>query len=334
MSKRAKRRLSANKLQNTQNTTPPESTGHTRKISAIESFFEKHYKALLLVPLIMFIFVIAQISYQVSTTGDFINKGVSLKGGTSITIEKEISVEGLLESIQSAMPAHDASLRELTERGRIVAVIIESTATDESDRAVLLGVIEQQAGTLHDTEYTVEVIGSSLGSSFFKDTFKALIIAFILMGIIVSIYFRSFIPSVAVILSAFLDIAVTLAIVNMLDFKLSTAGIAAFLMLVGYSVDTDILLTTKMLKGTGAPFERITEAFKTGMIMTLTTMGAITVALLFTDSEIIRQIMTIILIGLAVDLVTTWIQNTAMMRWYLDFKEPAHSKKNWGSNSQ
>jgi preprotein translocase subunit SecF len=316
MSKRAKRRGS-------RSTTSASSEPVTTKkhVSGLEAVFENRYRILLLVPLLMLIFVIAQISYQVTTTGDFINKGVSLKGGTSITIEQTIDDTGLLAVIQNAMPDHDASLRELTNRGEIVAVIIESTVIEESDRAFLISTIEGHVGALNAEQYTIEVIGSSLGDSFFKDTFKAIIIAFILMGIVVFIYFRSIIPSLGVIASAFLDITVTVAIVNMLGFKLSTAGIAAFLMLIGYSVDTDILLTTKMLKGAGSLYDRIKEAFKTGIVMTITTIAAISIALIFTQSEVIRQIMSIVLIGLVVDLVTTWVQNTALLVWYLKRKE-------------
>ena len=60
--------------------------------------------------------------------------------------------------------------------------------------------------------------------------------------------FRTFIPSIAVIFAAFADIVMSLALVDYLGIKISAAGIAAFLMLVGYSVDTDILLTSRALK--------------------------------------------------------------------------------------
>jgi preprotein translocase subunit SecF len=103
--------------------------------------------------------------------------------------------------------------------------------------------------------------------------------------------------------------------------KLGTAGIAAFLMLIGYSVDTNILLSTKVIKRKeGTVLERIFGAMKTGLMMSTTTICAITVALIFTQSEVIRQIMTILLIGLLVDLVNTWIQNVGILRIYLERK--------------
>ena len=148
------------------------------------------------------------------------------------------------------------------------------------------------------------------------------IAAFIIFIVLMIIFIKHSIPSIAVILSAFTDIVVTAAIVNVLGVKLSTAGIAAFLMLIGYSVDTDILLTTKLLKRKqGTLNEKTFGAMKTGLTMTATTLVAITLALIFTQSETIRQIMLILLIGLIVDLMSTWIQNFGILWIFIKKKE-------------
>ena len=171
-------------------------------------------------------------------------------------------------------------------------------------------------------------MGSSLGENFFKQTSIALVIAFLLMGLVVLIYFRTIIPSLAVILSAASDIVITLAIVNLLGMKLSTAGIAGFLLLIGYSVDTDILLTTKVLKTkTGNIMDKVMVAMKTGLKMSITTIFAVIAALMFSLSVEIKQIMTIVLIGLLIDLINTWIQNVGLLRWYLEKKSKKTSKK-------
>ena len=143
------------------------------------------------------------------------------------------------------------------------------------------------------------------------------------MAIVVILYFRVWVPSLAVILAAFSDITVTLAIFNLTGIKLSTAGIAAFLMLIGYSVDTDVLLTTRLLKrADGSVMDRIYGAIKTGMTMTTTTLVAVLVALFLVQSEVIKQIMIILFIGLLVDMIMTWIQNVGILRLYLEKKQP------------
>jgi len=137
------------------------------------------------------------------------------------------------------------------------------------------------------------------------------------------IYIKTSLPSFAVILSAFADITMSLALVNILGIKLSAAGIIAFLMLIGYSVDTDIMLTSRAIKSRDKKLnKRILSAFKTGMTMTITSIVAVLVALFFTRtfSSVLSQIFTILIIGLSFDLLNTWLTNSGIIKWYCDKK--------------
>lgn len=71
--------------------------------------------------------------------------------------------------------------------------------------------------------------------------------------------------------------------------------------------------------------DRIFDSIKTGLTMNVTTLAAVGISLLFTSSEVIAQIMTILLIGLLADIINTWIQNVAILRLYLEWQE---KKKN------
>ncbi len=59
---------------------------------------------------------------------------------------------------------------------------------------------------------------------------------------------------------------------------------------------------------------------KTGLTMSATTISAVVIALIFTQSEVLREIMIILFIGLLVDLINTWIQNAGLLRWYCEKK--------------
>ena len=136
-----------------------------------------------------------------------------------------------------------------------------------------------------------------------------------------SLYSIVSIPSIAVIISAFADIALSLAVVDLFGMKMSSAGIVAFLMLIGYSVDTDILLTTRVLKRKSESVNKaIWGAFKTGSTMTLTSIIAVGVALIvvYNYNTILNQIFTILLIGLSFDLFNTWITNTSLIKLYAE----------------
>ena len=116
----------------------------------------------------------------------------------------------------------------------------------------------------------------------------------------------------------------TLMFVDILGMKLSTAGIVSFLMIIGYSIDTDILLTNRILKRReGSLNEKIFGAFKTGITMTLTSFFAILGALIFVQSFsiVLTQIFTILVIGLGFDIINTWITNVSVLKWYVERKE-------------
>jgi len=293
------------------------------KFDKLKKVYEHKYKALTIIPFLILALAFIQIGVQYANTGDFLNRGISLKGGSAITITETfaLSNDQLLLDLNQEFPLAQVSLRTLNSVGNDLGVTIESAFQEQAEIDGLVNFIVEETG-LDKNNFGIEIIGSSLGESFFKQTFTALIIAFLLMGVVVFFYFRSIAPSMAVILAAFSDIVVTLAIFNLTGIRLSTAGIAAFLMLIGYSVDTDILLSTRVLKRKeGSVMERIYGAMKTGLTMSGTTISAVGVALFFVESEVVKQIMIVLFIGLLVDLVMTWIQNVGLIRFYLERKE-------------
>ncbi len=293
------------------------------KENFFKKIYRKQYKKLLIIPILLLVFAFIQIGMQVAMTGDFLNKGVNLKGGLTVSIETDVDIIEFGEYLSSEFSEGDIAVRKLSQAGAQIGVVVEASDVEAEE---LIDVIEEKLGVSKEG-YSVEIMGGSLGESFFKETFRALILAFIFMGLVVFAYFRMPIPSLAVILSAFSDIIITLAIVNLIGIKLSTAGIAAFLMLIGYSVDTNILLSTRALKRKeGGLLDRIYNAMKTGLTMSVTTLAAVTVALIFAQAEVLKQIMIILIIGLLVDIINTWIQNAGILRWYIEKKEKKHEE--------
>lgn len=304
-----------------------ESQGKTFRQSCFE-IYDKRYKQLLLISFSVLFIALALILYNFFATGEFFSKDVSLKGGVTITVpfkEKQIDTKSLQNSLKDRFPKNDVVVRSLEnfgqQEGFIVEADIEGNNKEEMNK--LISSIEDSLNIdLKKINYGIEVIGSSLGESFFRESLKILIVAFVFMGLVVLIYFRTFVPSFAIMLAAFSDMAVALAVVNLMGIKIGTAGIAGFLMLIGYSIDTDILLTVRVLKRKeGTIMDRIISSIKTGMTETLTAIAAVTVAMLVTQSEVIKQIMLILLIGLIADILFTWIQNVGLLRLYLERKE-------------
>ena len=289
-----------------------------------ETFYDKNYKKLILIPTLLLVIAIALITIKVMNEGEFINKGITLSGGVAITVIKEnIDKAALLEELQEEFPQHQINVRGIEDAGRRIGVLVETNMPPENtDEVTRFDEIIRERTNAQREDVSTETIGSSLGDAFFTQTIIAVIVAFIFMGIVVFIYFKSIVPSALTILSALSDIIITIAVINVLGINIGTAGIAAFLMLIGYSVDANIVLNMRTLKGTkGTIPERIKSAMGTGLTMSVTTLVAITVAFIIADSPILKEIMLIMMIGLSVDVINTWIQNAGLLRWYLERKK-------------
>ncbi|MBI2452464.1 hypothetical protein HYV50_05320 [Candidatus Pacearchaeota archaeon] len=178
-------------------------------------------------------------------------------------------------------------------------------------------------GSKNKTDYLVTFVITAL-TVLIIFSYPSSIIIIILSIILILIYGFYSVPSIAVIAAAFADIIMTVAVVDLIGLQLSIAGIVAFLLLIGYSVDTDILLTNRVFKSReGKINERIFGAFKTGITMTLTAIAAVTISLfiVYKSSEVLRQIFTIVFIGLWFDIFNTWITNASIVKWYAESKE-------------
>nr|MBA4405437.1 hypothetical protein [Nanoarchaeum sp.] len=283
----------------------------------LEPLFVNHYKRLLIVTLVIFLIAAGFLLNQYSTKGYFIEKDISLKGGISATIyvQEEINKDDVQALFLEQNPGAEISVRDL------------STIGSEKTNGVLLETTDVEIETVRDfidTNYpsadiSIQQVGSNIGNSFFREMITAILTAFVLMSVVVFFTFKKPIPSLAVILSVVFDIILTLAVISAIGIKISSAGIAAFLMIIGYSVDTDILLTTRVLKRKeGSVWERSVGAFKTGIMMTLTAITALVVGLIVTNSVVIKEMFTILVIALLFDIIATWVMNTSLLIWYLN----------------
>ncbi|MCK5290236.1 MAG: hypothetical protein KAJ56_04750, partial [Candidatus Aenigmarchaeota archaeon] len=119
------------------------------------------------------------------------------------------------------------------------------------------------------------------------------------------------------------DILFAMALMVIFNINLSLGTLAALLLLIGYSVDTDILLTTRLIKrkSEGTIDERVSSSMKTGITMTTSAIAAFSILYLVSTSAVLDQIALVIIFGLLADYMTTWFQNVGLLRWYLRDKD-------------
>lgn len=281
-------------------------------------FYDKHYKKLLIGTAIFFLIFIGIIIVHAVSTGEPFQRGVSLKGGAILTVllNNEVNTADVQESLQKLTTEEVSVTQFSSATGEHLGFSVETTLQNVSS---LRNYIESN---YNPKTVNVETVGPSLGESFFRQLEISVLIAFLLMAGVVFVYFRSPPPTFFIVLSAIVDIAFPWAMIILLNVKVSAAGVAAFLMLIGYSIDTDVLLTTRVLKSkSGTVSERTYGALSTGIVMTLAAMAATGIAYLATPSEVLKQITMIIFFGLLADLPSTWFQNAGLLKLYMDKKE-------------
>ncbi|MBN1169884.1 hypothetical protein JXA56_02575 [Candidatus Micrarchaeota archaeon] len=169
------------------------------------------------------------------------------------------------------------------------------------------------------TSISVETVSPLLSSKFIGTVIDTVIFSAILSIILVFLFFRSIPPSIAVLTGALADIIIALGAMGLFGIPLTLASFAALLMLIGYSLDTDILLTTRILKRKGDPRENAFDAMKTGLTMSITGLIAFSslfILSLFTHIPTYYEISAVAITGLVGDMFATWGINAVLVLHY------------------
>lgn len=282
----------------------------------LEKFMDSH-KALIIMPVLITIIAIGVIAFN------GIEEGIELKGGSIAVLEmnEAISSTALENQLKNSLNNQRLSVKEVdvvSNNGTDVTVQMESEVNSTTFDNVL-------AGKGNVTSYNT--IGPVLSKEAITQVYWAMAFAFIFMSLTVFIIFREPVPSLGVIIAAGSDIIIAIAGMSIFNISLSIASVGALLMLIGYSVDTDILLTTRILKRKeGTLVERVKEAMKTGMTMSIVAIASMVVLYVLTivmipDASTLTDIAAVLIMGLVADILTTWIMNLGILRWYVERKK-------------
>jgi preprotein translocase subunit SecF len=174
--------------------------------------------------------------------------------------------------------------------------------------------IEQEANAAGFNVLTIDSVDGSFGPEQGRLALGGVVAAFAGMSVLIFVIFRSFVPSIAIVVSAFSDM------MNLFGIDLTLGTVAALLMLIGYSVDSDILLNNSVLRQSGDFYESTRRAMRTGVTMTVTSIAAMAVMTVLASLfgiQIMRAIGFILVVGLLADLMNTYLINVSLLRWYV-----------------
>jgi preprotein translocase subunit SecF len=276
---------------------------------AFQDRFFKSYKPLIAIPVIITLIALVLLA----TNG--LTQGIDLKGGSTVVIQlqKNTSSSELQTTISNGLNNNQVEITSISNNQAHVEI------TGQADVVKLTNTLGG-VGTI----ISFQSVGALLSSRALTQVYYAIGFAFLFMAITVFIVFRNFVPSMAVILAALSDIIIAMGGMSLFGIPLSVASVGAILMLIGYSVDTDILLTTRVLKRReGTINERALDAMKTGFTMAAAAIGSmvtlyLVVVLFIPYAQTLSLIASVLIIGLVADVLATWLMNLGILRWYME----------------
>lgn len=242
-------------------------------------------------------------------TGAPVSLGLDFTGGTELRFTASDASTGDIETAFSEAGIDVASVRSVGSGNSYILT------TQETDSEALETVAER----VGDQVESIDSRSPTFGSDTQQQALFGVFIAFGGMSVLVALIFRTLVPSIAVVISAFSDIVIPVALMNLLGIDLTLGAVAALLMLIGYSVDSDILLNNHVLRRHGGFYESAYRAMRTGVSMTVTSIAAMAtmfVASRYLGIPLLPDVALILVFGLIADLMNTYLLNMSLLRWY------------------
>ena len=245
---------------------------------------------------------------------------IDFKGGTLVAVNFTEPVD--INNIRSAMgnisingQNFDFSKEEIKHFGDNSNVAIRIPSLDNEPTEFSSHIIEHLASIYpalvpeSESEFilTTEKVGPKVGSELSSDAFFAILSALGLILIYISIRFE-FKFAIGAIAALTHDVLITLGIFSLLDYEISLAVIAAFLTIVGYSLNDTIVIfdrvreNMKSLKGsdfTSVINKSVNESLSRTIVTSVTTFAVVLILFLF-GGEVIHNFSFAMIIGVFV----------------------------------
>lgn len=260
-------------------------------------------------PLILLtFFLLVSINHYIKN-GEFFIRDLDLKGGTSISFltSQEVNIERI-SSI-------------LGEYSKQALISISKSEKDYSVRITLPGEIPHEEilkliknSEIEIKEHSIQYVGPELGAAFFTQVFYLLTIAYVLIFAANYFIYRKLIIAITIILSSIADIIYVIGVTTLLNIPISFAGFTSLLLVIAYTIDTNILLSTKILSEKLEEFYSVyKKTLITGATVSSGLILSMIIVLLFSNSKLLNNIAIILLIGQIAELINTYLLNAGLI---------------------
>lgn len=252
--------------------------------------------------------------------------GIDFTGGTSLQVKFDKTIQvGDVRSSVSKVGFGNAEIKRIGLAEENEFIIRVEQMSEGSDVALMME--EQLTQDFPDNPYDIRAvteIGPTIGSELRRAAIFAIL--FSMLGILIYISWRfEFKFAVAAVLALFHDIIITLGIFSLLNFEITLVVIAAFLTIVGYSLNDTIVVFDRIRENTKVlrrePFANmvnisINQTLNRTVITSFTTL-IVVIVLLIMGGEVTFSFAFALTIGILIGTYSSiYVASPIVIEWH------------------
>lgn len=264
------------------------------------------------------------------------NLGIDFKGGTSILIrfENEISTQQLRDALISI----DLGNSEIKNFGSRNEYLIYVEQQSELSASQMVQKVEGAISvSIVNTAYEVlktDTVGPRIGQELRKAVVLAIFIALLLILIYIGWRFE-LVFAIGAVIALFHDVLITLGIFILLNYEISLKEIAAFLTIVGYSLNDTIIVYDRIRENLkiyrsdelSTIINKSINATMNRTVITSLTTFIVVLSLFLLGGEVIKGFAFVMLVGIIVGTYSSiFVASPIVLEWQMRHGGKQHLK--------
>jgi len=281
-------------------------------------------KAKFLVPLSLCLVLISAVLLLPGVRG--LKMGIDFTGGTEFTVKFAERVDSAaIRNVLGTVDAGRLDLRtsKVQSAGPNTFTITTQLLNVETDQEVINRIDAALKAAFPKVEVNRELIGQQISKELAQKGLLAILIAMAAMLIYISWRFR-FRYAVAAILELVHDVTIALGVFALFGLEFNLETIAAFLTLVGYSLNDTIVVFDRIrenlrLDQKRTLFDTINLSINQSLTRTINTSATTLlpiVVLLFLGGSVLRGFSVAMLVGIIAGTYSSWYIGTPILYWW------------------
>lgn len=253
------------------------------------------------------------------------NYSIDFTGGTSIQIRFEKPVQvGEIRDILSSLGLTNAEIKEFATDNELLIRLRQQENMEDPSEQVIAELQAQMAENPLEIRQK-ETVGPRIGSELRRAAIWAVLISLALILAYISYRFE-FKFAVGAVAALFHDVMITLGMFSLLNLEISLSVVAAFLTIIGYSLNDTIVVFDRIRENLKTlRKEDIITIFNTSInqtisrtILTSLTTFVVVIILFFFGGEVIHNFSFALVIGVIVGTYSSiFIASPVVVEWYL-----------------